>query len=152
MRLQLAVGTPALDQGARSPLSRNAFLVVLLVLIICLLAVDLMLHGPLTTAAADYVVVRPAERDWGFHAEWKNYGSASNSQWLLTVVRVTPGGAFDRAGIRPGFAFAPRLHGFHGPRFGGPYNIFSDAKSSVRVRMLANPDELGEGVPYAVTR
>ncbi len=140
------------EQGVGRPLSRNLFLVMALVLFVCLAVVDIGWNGPLTATAAQYFVIKPAERAWGFHAEWKNYGSPSAADWLLTVVEVTPGGPFDRAGIKTGFAFGPRLSATGGPRFGGEYSVFANGKTSVRVRMVPNPNALGQGQVYEIGR
>jgi hypothetical protein len=141
MPMMNAVVTPSMRDGLSSPLSSKSFLLVVLVLTMALVAVDVEFNGPLTFSAAQLLVVRPAERDWGFHAEERAYGSPNAPGWLLTVVQVTPGGAFDQAGITPGVAFAPPLSGFGEPRFGGRYSVFSGGRKVVRIRMVRKPNE-----------
>ena|SRR5215471_7226992 len=150
--MQVASDTSRLDPGIRRPLSRDALLLVLVVLFVCLASLDLAWHGPLTTGAVEYFLIRPAERHWGFHAEWKEFGSANDVYSLLTVVRVAQGGPFDRAGIKPGFAFAPRHSATGGPRFGGPYSVFEGGAASVRVRMLVDPNDRGHERRYDISR
>ena len=138
--------------SVRSPLSTKSFLLVLTVLALSLGSLDVGMHGPLTTCAADLAVVRPAEKKWGFHAEWKLYGSGADTYELLTIVRVTNGGPFDRAGIRSGFAFANRECGFGGPLFGGPYSAFANGENPVRVRLFRKPELRGRGEWYDISR
>ena len=134
------------------PLGPRAFLFVLVVLAISLLGLDIALNGPLTWAVAQRVLVAPAEEEWGFHAEWKDYGSSEHVDSLLTVIRVTAGGAFDRAGIKPGFAFARRHSASFGPRFGGPYAVFSGKPTTVRLRMIDTPPEQWREQMYELKR
>ena len=136
---------------ARSPLSRHSFLLLLCILLVSLASVDVWMYGPLTAYTADLLVVRPVEREWGFHAERKDYESPGERYSLLTIIHVTSGGAFERAGIRAGFAFAPPTSGTGGPWFGGAYSLFAGRNSS-RVRMLPDPSNRGIVQVYEVLR
>ena len=127
------------SSAARIPLPLRAFVLVSAVLALIAIAVDIGMYGPITAWAGERLVVDPVEKDWGFHAEWRRSGFPAASSELLTVVSVTPGGAFDRSGIRAGFAFAPLECGFGGPPFGGRHSEFAGNKLNVRVRMLAEP-------------
>jgi hypothetical protein len=138
--------------SARSSVSRHSFLLLVFVLVVCLGSLDIAIHGPFTTYVAWLLVVRPVEREWGFHAEWRDYGSSDDAYSLLTVVDVASGGAFDRAGIRPGFAFAPRRSATGGPWFGGVYSLFADGANPVRLRMLAQPSNRGLDQFYEISR
>ena len=126
------------------------FVLVCSVLALLGIVVDIGTYGPITAWAAERVVVDPVEKAWGFHAEWREYGATSDS--LLTVVSVVPGGAFERSGIRPGFAFAPRECGFGGPLLGGHHYQFVGDSPTVRVRMLAEPGPPGRARVYAIRR
>ena len=139
-------------RGALMPPTGKAFLYVFVVLSLCLVGVDVSLYGPLTYSAAAVLVVKPAERDWGFHAEPKQYSASDPADELLTVVRVTSGGAFDRAGIRPGFAFAPRGSATGGSRFGGAYAVFAGHKATARVRMLVRSNGQWQEQTIDITR
>jgi hypothetical protein len=141
--------TPTATRRQHSLLSPNVFFLVLAVLAIGFTGFDVALQGPLTSSAAEIFVVRPAERDWGFHAEWKEHEATES---LLTVVEVTAGGPFDLAGIRRGFAFAPRKSATGGPRFGGPYYVFAGGTRNVRIRMLPEPDNGWREQAYDITR
>jgi hypothetical protein len=134
------------------PLAPRSFLLILAVLAITFTSLDIAWHGPLTWAATQRFVVVPAEREWGFHAEPKDYGSAGKSSSLLTVIRVTPGGPFDRAGIKPGFAFAPWHNSRSAAHFGGHYYVFSGQPAQVRIRMLEAPDEPWRETTYDIHR
>jgi len=134
------------------PLGPRPFLFILAVIAIGLVGADIALNGPLTWAAAQRFLVAPAEQEWGFHAEWKAYGSSAHSDSLLTVVRVTDGGAFDRAGIKPGYAFAPRHSATFGPHFGGPYGVFSGDPKTLRLQMLETPTEQWREHTYELSR
>ena len=122
-----ATANPLARDGVRQPLSWRSFLLIGVVLAIGLLTLDSSGDGPHSSA-----------RDWGFHAEWKDYTSGPE-QSLLTVVQVTPGGEFDRTGIRPGMAFGPRHSASFGPHFGGLYSVFAGCGNTTRVRMLDDP-------------
>jgi hypothetical protein len=128
----------------RQPLTPRLFFLTLAVLGIGLVSLDLGMNGPIAWSVARLSLIEPAEREWGFHAEWMDYG--------LTVVEVTKDGAFDRAGIKPGFAFEPPTCGFGGPWFGGPYSVFSDRPQTVRVGMLENPSERRPATMYEISR
>ena len=148
-----ATANPLAADDARKPLSWRLFLLIAVVLAIGLLAFDFAFYGPVSWLAAQRLVVEPAERDWGFHAEWRDYTLAPDYQRsLLTVVQVTPGGAFDRAGIRPGMAFAPRHSGSFGPHFGGMYSVFANRGNNTSVRMLDNPHDFPVEHMYDITR
>jgi hypothetical protein len=138
--------------SARSPLSRHSFLLLVFVLVVCLGSLDMAMHGPCTTYIAWLFVVRPVEKEWGFHAEWKDYGPSDEACSLLTVVDVASGGPFDQAGIRPGFTFAPRRCAFGGPWFGGVYSLFANGANPVRVRMLPHPGDPGLDQFYEINR
>jgi hypothetical protein len=143
------ISEPTVGGSVTQPLSPRTFLLTLLVLAACLIAVDLAIHGPLTSCAAEVLLARPAEDKWGFHAEWKNYGTPDDPRWHLTVVRVTSGGAFERAGIEPGFAFVPPIRaGFALPTFGGPYAPFVGKDRTARVRMRKDPTREGPWQVY----
>ena len=139
-----------MPKGLWSPLSAKAFFLIVLVLATCLISFDIVLNGPLTYSTAQILVVSAVEKKWGFHAEDKEYVHGDHSHWLLTVVQVTAGGAFERAGIRPGFAFAPRRSATGGPWFGGMYSIFLSGREGVRVRILRNPGDSWEEHTFEV--
>jgi hypothetical protein len=144
--------SPALD-GVRQPLSSRSFLFVGVVLAVGLLTLAFAFYGPVSWTAAEWLVVQPAERDWGFHAEWRDYRPSPNYEYsLLTVVRVTEGGPFARAGIKPGMALGPWHSASFGPHFGGLYSVFAGARNKVRVRMLDDPNNRGGEHYYDVTR
>jgi len=112
----------------------RSFALVGVVLALLALVVDLNVYGPVTGWAATTFVVAPVEKSWGFHTEWRAYGPIE----LLTVTSVTHGGAFDRAGVQPGFAFAPRVCAFGGPFFGGQHSVLLGERV-VHLRMLRKP-------------
>ncbi len=136
----------------RRLLPLRSFLLAGVILALLTFVADLALYGPITNWAANLLVVQPVERRWGFHAEWHAYGTGRTALDLLTVVNVAPGGAFERAGIKPGFAFAPRKCGFGGPLFAGPYHEFTDGEKTVSVPMLPVPSPSAEPVVYRVLR
>jgi hypothetical protein len=120
-------------------LSIRSLVLVGTVLALLALTVDVGIYGPITHLAATTLVVRPVEKTWGFHAEWRTYMLGSRSSDFLTIVSVVPGGAFERAGIRNGFAFAPRRSATFGPYFGGPHSLLVGPEDTVTLRILQDP-------------
>ena len=133
-------------------LSVRSLVLVCTVLALLALTVDVSIYGPITHLAATTLVVRPVEKAWGFHAEWRTYILGSSSRDLLTIVSVVPGGAFERAGIRKGFAFAPRRSGTFGPYFGGPHALLAGPADTVTLRILQDPTRLGYDSLFEVKR
>jgi hypothetical protein len=127
------------------------FATLALILILSLATFDAGFYGVTTSWAAEKIVVEPVEREWGFQAEWRDYGSPASPLSLLTVVAVTPGGAFERSGIRVGYVFAPRTCGFGGPQFGGVHGDFL-GRNRVRVRMLPQAREPWSEQFYEIVR
>ena len=134
--------------GLWAPLSARAVLFLVTVLGVCGIGIDLAIYGPVTHLAAQVLVVGPVEAAWGFHAEYKRY----RSQRLLSVVTVTPGGAFDRAGIRAGFAFPPRTCGTGGAWFGDQHSLLAGGERSKTILLLTTPEESPEWKTFVITR
>ncbi|MBZ5638866.1 MAG: hypothetical protein LAO51_08945 [Acidobacteriia bacterium] len=99
-----------------SPWLRTAAITIA-VLAVCGFVVDVALQGPLTCWVWEEYVVARAEAAWGFHAQWIEY---SNGHQYLTILAVTPGGPFDRAGVRPGYIDSPMRSASYGEA-GGLY-------------------------------
>ena len=74
----------------------------------CALAGDFMIGGPMSWFVWEWFVAKPVEKKWGFHLDRREHECVG---WRDTIVEVTPGGAFDRAGIKPGY-FVPPQEGF----------------------------------------
>jgi hypothetical protein len=125
---------------------------VLLAAILALLAlvVDISIYGPITNLAGTTLVVAPAERAFGFHAEWRTYTWYSRPVELLTIVSVTPGGAFERAGMKPGFAFAPYKCSFGMPYLGGPHSQLVGRHQTVRLGIVQDPKKPGDTTFFEV--
>jgi len=124
--------------GVAAPVSPpRGFLLLTAVLVLLALYVDLTIGWPFTDWAATTLVVVPVEKEWGFHAEWRPYPSRPHYGELLTVVSIVPGGAFDRSGIKAGYAFAPRTCAFGAPFFADGHSRFLGSEPIVHARMLA---------------
>jgi hypothetical protein len=111
-------------------------LLLIFALALCGLAVDFVLWGPIRAAFWDVLVVRPVERMWGFHAEWRQVAGSDSH---LVIVAVAPGGPFDTAGIRTG-SFVPHPRCAWYLLRGGFYGDLADTKQEAVLRIV--PDQL----------
>jgi len=127
------------------------FVTLSVILVLSFLTFDLGFYGVITSWAAEKMVVEPVEREWGFQAKWRDYGSPVAPLSLLTIVKVTPGGAFERSGVGVGYVFAPLTCGFGGPNFGGILSDFA-GRTRVRVRMLPRAGEPWKERFYEIVR
>ena len=113
----------------------------------CAVIADVCLGGPLQWFLWEVSVVRPVEARWGFHAERRQYGAHE----LLTIVEVTPGGAFDRAGIKPGYVYNPRTGSvmWPTPRF---HRDLDEAGDEQKILLYTDPSNTGSGRIFVVRR
>ena len=115
----------------------RTFAVVLAVLGLLYVALDLSVNGPFATWTFELAVVRPVERAYGFDAEWETVAGHAH----LVITNIVPGGRFDRAGVRPGYAFAPARCGWFALA-GGWYALLLDAKGPAGVALQIVPGDV----------
>lgn len=108
----------------------RSFAVVLTVLGLLYTLFDLSVNGPFATWTFEVAVVRPVESAYGFDAAWEPIAGHAH----LVITTTVPGGRFDRAGIRPRYAFAPARCGWFALG-GGWYALLSHAKAPAVVSL-----------------
>jgi hypothetical protein len=92
--------------------SMQRVLVMMALMVGCYLSADFMFGGPLHWFVRHRFVEMPVEARWGFRAEYRQstchyWKQTTVGDWEQTIVDVAPGGAFDLAGVKPGYCVAP---------------------------------------------
>ncbi|HYI10491.1 MAG TPA: hypothetical protein VEK57_15630 [Thermoanaerobaculia bacterium] len=136
------IHSPALKRVTPAPVfapekTWRMFAVVIAVLGLLYAALDLSVNGPLAMWTFELAVVRPVESAYGFDAEWESVAGHAS----LVIRETAPGGRFDRAGIRRGYAFAPARCGWFALG-GGWYALLSDARRPVDIALQTVPGDL----------
>ncbi len=85
--------------------------------------VDAAFFFPVLERAWEAEIIPPIDRAWGFHAEVRTVGPAHRH---LVIATVAPGGAFDEAGIKAGWAMMESGCSLCGPG-GGLYGRLATA-------------------------
>jgi len=115
----------------------RTFAVILAVLGALYAALELAVRGPFAMWTFELAVVQPVESAYGFEAEWERVGGYE----YLIIGKTVPGGRFDKAGIKPGYAFAPARCGWFALA-GGWYALLFDAEGSVSVALQTIPGDV----------
>ena len=137
MTFKLPTQTGTARRAAFAPeRALRTFAVVLSVLGLLYVALDLTVNGPFATWTFELAVVRPVESAYGFDAEWETVAGRAH----LVINTVVPGGRFDRAGIRPRYAFAPARCGWFALG-GGWYALLFNAKTPAGVSLQTVPGD-----------
>jgi len=101
-------------------------LAVMALLGVCALAGDFIIGGPVRWFVWEWFVAKPVEARWGFHLDRREHACVG---WRDTIVEVVPGGAFDRAGIKPGYFVPPQGGFFPKPGFHYYLDVSKDESS-----------------------
>ena len=110
---------------------------MLLVLGLLLTCLDFAVNCPASTWLFEVAVVLPVQHRYGFHAEWP--WVASNAH--LVIDHVVPGGRFQRAGIKQGYAFSPARCGWFALG-GGWYALLGNTTGPADVVLETTPGHL----------
>lgn len=106
---------------------------------------DLPANGTLARWTFELAVVRPVQAAYGFDAEWQRVGRDA----YLVIVRVVPGGRFDRGKVKAGYAFAPARCGWF-TIGGGWYALLDNARGPVRVSLQTTAGDVATERPFEI--
>ena len=123
----------------------RVFAVVVVVLSLLYVLFDLSVNGPISNWTFELAVVRPVQSTYGFEAEWVTI----NGHAHLVVRRVSPNGRFNKAGVKPGYSFAPARCGWFALG-GGWYALLSNATGPVSVALQTVPGDVRTERPFEV--
>lgn len=117
--------------------SLRSFAVIVAVLGVLYLSLDFSVNGVISLWLFELAVVQPVETRYGFDAEWQPVGGMAH----LVISSVEPGGRFDRAGVRVGYAFAPARCGWFALG-GGWYALLGNAAGPTSIVLETGAGDL----------
>jgi hypothetical protein len=125
--------------------SLRSFALIVAILGALYLTLDFSVNGVFSSWLFELAVVQPVESQYGFDAEWKPVGGMAH----LVIGSVAPGGRFDRAGVRVGYAFSPARCGLFALG-GGWYALLGNATGPTSIVLETVPGDIRTERTFAV--